>query len=423
MAQQIKKKYLSENSVDGSKIKLLNGEAIRGTNESGESLELLKAANGRVSSLGEVLAQKSEVDQVSSQSKAYADTAVAVEKSRAQAAEAQALVDAKAYADGIKSEIMGGIPSAQLDTITELATLLQSEQSAIGAITSSLSTVQSGLSSEISRAQAAEGAIASDVQDLEAYAQDVRSDLDQEIVDRASGDAATLVSAKAYTDSAVAGAVQKSYVDSRDEATLASAKSYTDTAVAGTVQKSYVDSQDASNLIAAKDYADAKKAELKSYADETFQTKQSEAESNATIASNLSAAIAQEVSNRNTAISSAVSPISSALTSEVSRATNAETALSGRVSTLEAKKFYVPKGEKFEITTNLAYLDLSFEAAASAPIRGFVGRLGIFNGEDFTTSVVNGVTRVTFVNSLANPSGSEKIESGDVVRVFYSVLE
>jgi hypothetical protein len=38
--------------------------------------------------------------------------------------------------------------------------------------------------------------------------------------------------------------------------------------------------------------------------------------------------------------------------------------------------------------------------------------------EDFTVSVVDGKTRLTWIGSLVNPSGDEAIETGD--KVFYS---
>jgi len=44
-----------------------------------------------------------------------------------------------------------------------------------------------------------------------------------------------------------------------------------------------------------------------------------------------------------------------------------------------------------------------------------VGRLAVHEGEDYTVSVVANKTRLTWIGSLANPSGEEKIETGDKV--------
>jgi hypothetical protein len=77
------------------------------------------------------------------------DAAVLVEKNRAEAAEAQALIDAKAYADvkkseaisdahayadQVKNDLLGGAGAAY-DTLKELEVLLQNEESAIVALT------------------------------------------------------------------------------------------------------------------------------------------------------------------------------------------------------------------------------------------------------------------------------------------------
>ena len=47
-----------------------------------------------------------------------------------------------------------------------------------------------------------------------------------------------------------------------------------------------------------------------------------------------------------------------------------------------------------------------------------VGRLAVHEGEDYTLSIVSGVTRVTWIGSLLSPEGSEAIETGD--KVFWS---
>jgi hypothetical protein len=100
----------------------------------------------------------------------------------------KAEVDAKV--DAAKQEIMGGIPSATLDTITEIAAALQSEQSATGSILSTLgqhtiqiSTLESGLAQELLDRAAADTALQGEVDAVE-------SGLAQELLDRAAGDSA-----------------------------------------------------------------------------------------------------------------------------------------------------------------------------------------------------------------------------------------
>jgi len=84
-----------------------------------------------------------------------------------------------------------------------------------------------------------------------------------------------------------------------------------------------------------------------------------------------------------------------------------------RVDALEAKGF--GKGSVV-VGSELAYIDLDREYATILSMS--VGRLAVHEGEDYTVSVVGGVTRITWVGSLVNPGGVEAIETGD--KVFYS---
>lgn len=329
MAQQIKKKFIGDDQIDGSKIKLLAGEALKGTNANGEAIELIKEVDGKAIVLGSEVGTKAQIDQSLVDAKSYADAAVLVEKQRAELAESgltSAINTEKGRIDAILSAA-----GADADTFAEIVTLINSVDS----------ENDSAFAGYVTSNNAAVAAIVSDVLDLEGYAQDIRSDLDQEVTDRIAGDAATLVSAKAYTDSAVAGTVQQSYVDSQDAATLVSAKSYTDSAIASKADKSYVDSQDS--------------------------------------------------------------------------------ALSARITTLEGKPAVTFKQAKITLGENLSYVDLPLLAIEDS-ICAFVGRLAIHKDDDFSVSVANGVTRLTFIGSLVSPTGAEKVEAGDVVRVVYAVL-
>ena len=62
MANQIKKKYLGPNSVDGSKIKLLQNESLKGVNDQGQDVDLLKISpEGKVLSTGKEIAFKEDL--------------------------------------------------------------------------------------------------------------------------------------------------------------------------------------------------------------------------------------------------------------------------------------------------------------------------------------------------------------------------
>lgn len=106
---------------------------------------------------------------------------------------------------------------------------------------------------------------------------------------------------------------------------------------------------------------------------------------------------------------SAVSGLGSRLDTVEPKVSTLET----KVSAIEAKGF--AKGSQV-IGANLEYIDLDREYETVLSVS--VGRLAVHEGEDYTVSVVGGVTRLTWIGSLAHPSGAEKIETGD--KVFYA---
>lgn len=74
---------------------------------------------------------------------------------------------------------------------------------------------------------------------------------------------------------------------------------------------------------------------------------------------------------------------------------------------------------KFVISSELGFIDLAHSAIENSVVVS-VGRLMAHKDEDFTFSVVGGVSRLTWIGSMANPSGAEKIEAGDNVFVTYA---
>jgi hypothetical protein len=74
---------------------------------------------------------------------------------------------------------------------------------------------------------------------------------------------------------------------------------------------------------------------------------------------------------------------------------------------------------KIEVSTNLVYVELAHQAIANSIVVS-VGRLMAHKDEDFTVSVVGGVTHLTWIGSMVSPDGVEAIESGDKVFVTYA---
>jgi hypothetical protein len=67
----------------------------------------------------------------------------------------------------------------------------------------------------------------------------------------------------------------------------------------------------------------------------------------------------------------------------------------------------------YVVEEELTYVDLDKEYIKLMSVS--VGRVAVHEGQDYTVSVVEGKTRLTWINSLANPDGEEKIETGDKV--------
>jgi len=88
------------------------------------------------------------------------------------------------------------------------------------------------------------------------------------------------------------------------------------------------------------------------------------------------------------------------------------------VQALEAASLEWQPVEKFVLdATDISngYVDLSFLAVEHS-IMASVDRLMIHHTDDYTVSVVGGVTRITFAGSLITV-GQEKLSAGDVIRV------
>lgn len=104
---------------------------------------------------------------------------------------------------------------------------------------------------------------------------------------------------------------------------------------------------------------------------------------------------------------------------EESRALAAESALDLRIDSLEADHYLFGK-ESFVLAAgnDLSYIDLGYEVEPNS-IVAFVDRLAIHKDEDYTVSVVSGVTRMTWINSLVDP-GSEKLSANDKIKVTYA---
>jgi hypothetical protein len=154
---QIKKKYLAP-------------EVISYFDDQIDAAELL------ISGLESNKADKSYVD-------SQDDAKLLEAKSYADGKSSDALTSAQGYTDQKISDLVAGAPEA-LDTLKELADMLNDQEDAVSSLVGQISSV------------------ANDVSDLDAYAQDIRGDLDQEILDRGAAVSAE-ASAREAADNAL----------------------------------------------------------------------------------------------------------------------------------------------------------------------------------------------------------------------------
>ena len=91
----------------------------------------------------------------------------------------------------------------------------------------------------------------------------------------------------------------------------------------------------------------------------------------------------------------------------------------GRLDVLEAIEWATPFKKTLNGTDiSNGYIDLPHEAVETNGMSAYVDRLAIHQGEDYTLSVVGGVTRITFAGDLVSP-GNQQLQSGDSIYVRY----
>jgi hypothetical protein len=189
--------------------------------------------------------------------------------------------------------------------------------------------------------------------------------------------------------------------------------------VEGSVAKAEKDAKDYADLKVGQEQSRAQLAEsgLQSQITQEVSDRQaavSAEQSRAQLAEqNLQSQITQEISNRQSAVSA-----------EQSRAEAAESALDSRLDVLEAAPS--PKGRK-EVKTmsstdvSNAYVDMAGEAMPNTMLVSVSGTVQ-YEGEDYSLSVVGGVTRVTFTGDLTPDGDGAALVVGDKVHFQYMVM-
>lgn len=237
MAQQIKKKYIENDAIDGLKLKLLKNQVIRTESQSGQEVDLIKLGLlDQVLVKGQEIAYKSELESeiaarilgddnlsisidykineeaalrivgdadlqekldLEKQSRIAGDadlkTKLDFEVLQRQNYDAQILVDAKDYSDLEKTRALAaeGLLSGRIDGITEVS--------------------QAYTDLETTRALAAELVLRTDLSDEITERQIAVALTETHILEerdlRIAADITTLANSKTYTDSAIAGVI------------------------------------------------------------------------------------------------------------------------------------------------------------------------------------------------------------------------
>jgi hypothetical protein len=401
MAKLLTKKFIGNKEIDGEKIKLLSGQSIKAETTSGTEVELIKVdSSGKVFAMGSEVGKKSDIDQIASdifvesvraneaeqlvqtnlnqeimdrqESVQDLQDQIDQEISDRSAADAdlQSQIDALSGSSGsslasLEASLTQEIANRIADVNSEEARAMSQESYLLGQIQSQGITLNQAISNESNRAQSAEAALG------------VRIDHVVSNVDPAALDSLTeVVAAFQAADASLNGAITS----------LASSAS--------------------SGLSAEISRAQAAESAISSsLASEVSRAQTAEGV--------LDGKITQEKSDRQAAIFS----VQTSLNSEITRATNSEVVLGGRLSNLENKQFEKEKKTLSSTDVSNGYVKLS-HAADPKSIVGFVDRLAIHEGEDYTVSIDAGVTKITFAGDIA-VSGVSPLEAGDTVYFKY----
>ena len=323
---RLAKKFLRPDSVDGSKIKLLNDEALRAVNASGNgTVSFLKVNSSDIPEfmILPVLSVDPTVSEQVSR-KGYVDSKAAQEA-------ADALSSANSYTDAAISSLVNGAP-ALLDTLKELADALGSDENfavtignQIAALDGRLDTLEAGELVEgsvlWSKAQSysyTDQKVAQEVIDRDSAIsiaqQSLQDQIDQEIVDREAAVENEADLRQQGDDALDARLVILEGADS----------------VEGSVAKAEKDAKDfAQNLVDSEQSA-------RESADDALDARLDVIESGAQVTGSVLWAVSQSESYTDDAIAQEVLDRDAAILVESQARASADDALDARLDTLEA---------------------------------------------------------------------------------------
>lgn len=352
---QIRKGFIADNAIDGTKLKLLNNEAVRAANADGSDAELMKLDSSNVLQflkLPQVSADPSAANDVSR--KSYVDTTVstAVEaeataraaadsaEASARAAAVSAEASARSTADGILQDNIDAEASARAAAISSEA----------GARSAADSQLASDLSAEVSARQSADTQLGQDLATEVSARQaaisseaSARSSADSQLASDLAGEVSARQSADTVLDGKIA--TEKGRIDAILAASSADKDSFAEIV-------SLINSVDTSNdqafasYVLSNDAALAAETSARQSADSTLQSNisaeasarasavSSEASARQSADTTLQSNIDAEVAARAAAVSAEASARSSADSAEQSARQAADAALQAAILAL-----------------------------------------------------------------------------------------
>jgi hypothetical protein len=435
---QIKKRFIAPNAIDGSKIQMLNGEALRATNGGGQSVPLFSYDGDNVlrfALLPEVPVNPTSDGQVAR--KGYVDQKVLDEagaRISADAAEATARAQGDAglqsQLDAEKARIDAILAASQADkdSFAEIVALINSvDTENDSAFASYVLSNNAALAQEVSDRQAAVSAEESARISADSAEQSARQSADaglQSQIDAltiaASGDVSAEVAARTAADAALAarldvlegadsveGSVAKAKKDAKDyAANLSAAETSQRIAAVGNLQYQIA------NILENTD-----PAALDSLAEVVSAFQAADGNLNNAISAlgtSSSSALAAETQARQQADSAEASARQAADAAEASARQAADAAETA------AREASLPRHAKHASTLGAgeSYKDLSHKAVDES-LNVFIDRLALHANDDYTVSTSpSGHTRITFTGSFM--SSEEGPAAGDLFRCSYA---
>lgn len=432
MAQQLQKKFIGNNQVDGSKILLEQGQSIKIKDSTGTEVELVKlGASDEVLVNGQEVALKSELTQEISDREAailqvlgdaqdYTDqeytalesalsAVIAQEVSDRSAGDASTLSSANAYTDQeVLAEETARI-AADSSLQSQIDALSGGGSGSISALQAELDATQVGAGLESDGSYVANPvtfyistatSLKEATEFLDNELSSVSQALNQEINDRQSGDTSTYNDAVAYTDQEI------STLSTSVQSDISGLQTQINN-VLSNVDGAALDSL--TEIVTAFQAADASLNGAIT-ALSTGLSADIDAEEAARIAGDN--ALQGEIDAEESARAAADVTLQNNINSEASARIAADNAIDARVDVLESVVWFK---EKFSISNGQTSVTLS-HVPENKSMSAWVDRLAIHEGaaEDFTVSG----TSMTFLNDLVSP-GQSQIGNGDTVYVKY----